>query len=62
MELSENGYVLTPWRYVGVKAGDDDGEPFVERIQRLKAKLGKQLGGRRGFGHGITKFCLHKSP
>lgn len=48
MELSENGYVLTPGRYVGVKAADGDGELFVEKMQRLKAKLGKQLGGVSG--------------
>jgi hypothetical protein len=28
---------------VGVKAAEDDGEPFVEKMQRLTAKLGEQL-------------------
>lgn len=42
-EIKKNGYVLTPGRYVGAQAQEDDGEPFEEKMQRLTAKLGGQL-------------------
>ena len=42
-EIKKNGYVLTPGRYVGAQAVEDDGEPFEEKMQRLTAKLGGQL-------------------
>ena len=42
-EIRKNGYVLTPGRYVGAEAVEDDGEPFEEKMQRLTAKLGEQF-------------------
>lgn len=42
-EVAEQGYVLTPGRYVGAEDVDDDGEPFEERIERLTTELGEQL-------------------
>jgi type I restriction enzyme M protein len=42
-EIRKNGYVLTPGRYVGAEAAEDDGEPFEEKMHRLTAKLGEQL-------------------
>jgi len=42
-EIRKNGYVLTPGRYVGAEAQEDDGEPFEEKMQRLTAKLGQQF-------------------
>jgi type I restriction enzyme M protein len=42
-EIRKNGYVLTPGRYVGAEATEDDGEPFEEKMQRLTAKLREQF-------------------
>lgn len=38
-ELKKHGYVLTPGRYVGAAAEEDDGEPFAEKMARLTGKL-----------------------
>jgi type I restriction enzyme M protein len=42
-EIRKNGYVLTPGRYVGAEALEEDGESFEEKMQRLTAKLGAQF-------------------
>ncbi len=34
-EIRKHGHVLTPGRYVGAAAQEDDGEPFEEKMQRL---------------------------
>jgi len=34
--------VLTPGRYVGAEAQEDDGEPFEEKMKRLTATLREQ--------------------
>ena len=41
-EVRKHGYVLTPGRYVGVEAQEDDGEPFEDKINRLVAQLREQ--------------------
>jgi len=41
-EIQKHGYVLTPGRYVGAEAVEDDGEPFEEKMARLAATLRKQ--------------------
>ncbi len=41
-DIRKHGYVLTPGRYVGTEAAEDDGEPFEEKMQRLSATLRKQ--------------------
>ena len=38
-EIRENGYVLTPGRYVGVAPEEDDGVPFEEKMQKLTLEL-----------------------
>lgn len=38
-DIEEHGFVLTPGRYVGAADLEDDGEPFVEKMQRLTAEL-----------------------
>ncbi|UUX33351.1 type I restriction-modification system subunit M [Fundicoccus culcitae] len=38
-EIKENGYVLTPGRYVGLEDIKDDGEPFEEKMERLTGEL-----------------------
>ncbi len=41
-EIRKHGHVLTPGRYVGAEAQEDDGEPFVEKMKRLTATLREQ--------------------
>jgi type I restriction enzyme M protein len=41
-EIQKHGYVLTPGRYVGAEAVEDDGEPFEEKMTRLASALRKQ--------------------
>ena len=38
-ELQKHDYVLTPGRYVGAAAEEDDGEPFAEKMARLTTTL-----------------------
>ena len=38
-EIRKHGHVLTPGRYVGAEAQEDDGEPFEEKMKRLAATL-----------------------
>jgi type I restriction enzyme M protein len=63
-EIRSHGHVLTPGRYVGVEAAEDDDEPFAEKMQRLRAKLEEQFAYSRNLedkicaslrtmGHGI---------
>ena len=41
-EVRKHGHVLTPGRYVGAEAVEDDGEPFEEKMKRLVATLREQ--------------------
>jgi type I restriction enzyme M protein len=41
-DIRKHGHVLTPGRYVGAEAADDDGEPFDEKMKRLTATLREQ--------------------
>ncbi|MES0873162.1 type I restriction-modification system subunit M [Sinimarinibacterium thermocellulolyticum] len=41
-EIRKHGHVLTPGRYVGAEAVEDDGEPFEEKMKRLVAQLREQ--------------------
>ena len=41
-EVRKHGHVLTPGRYVGAEAQEDDGEPFEEKMKRLAAELRRQ--------------------
>jgi type I restriction enzyme M protein len=42
-EIAEHGHVLTPGRYVGTEAADDDDEAFNEKMERLTAQLAEQM-------------------
>jgi len=42
-EIAENDYVLTPGRYVGSEAVEEDDEAFAEKMQRLTAELHEQF-------------------
>jgi len=65
-EIRKHGHVLTPGRYVGAEAQEDDGEPFEEKMKRLiltlaeqfraSAKLEKQIRGNlKGLGYEIPR-------
>ena len=41
-DVRKHGHVLTPGRYVGAEAQEDDGEPFEEKMQRLVETLREQ--------------------
>jgi len=41
-DVRKHGHVLTPGRYVGAEAQEDDGEPFEEKMRRLTAQLREQ--------------------
>ena len=41
-EARKHGHVLTPGRYVGVEALEDDGEPFTDKITRLTSEWWEQ--------------------
>ena len=41
-EVRKHGHMLTPGRYVGAEAREDDGEPFDEKMKRLVAQLREQ--------------------
>ena len=38
-DIAKHGHVLTPGRYVGAEAVEDDGEPFDDKMKRLTAEL-----------------------
>ena len=42
-EIAEHGHVLTPGRYVGAEAIEDDDEVFAEKMQKLTETLGEQM-------------------
>ena len=41
-EIATHGHVLTPGRYVGAAAADEDDEPFEQKMARLAATLRQQ--------------------
>ncbi len=41
-DIRKHGHVLTPGRYVGAEAIEDDGEPFEEKMKRLAMTLREQ--------------------
>jgi len=42
-EIAEHGHVLTPGRYVGAEAIEEDDESFAEKMQHLTEKLSEQM-------------------
>ncbi len=42
-EIAAHGHILTPGRYVGAQATEDDGEPFEDKMKRLTGKLEEQF-------------------
>jgi type I restriction enzyme M protein len=54
-EIREHGYVLTPGRYVGAEAVEDDGIPFEEKMADLSAKLYEQFEKSKELEEDIKK-------
>ena len=52
-EIAAHGFVLTPGRYVGAEAVEDDGEPFEEKMKRLVAELKGQFEESAKLEHAI---------
>jgi type I restriction enzyme M protein len=42
-EIKGNNYLLSPGRYVGTEAEEDDGIPFEEKMKKLTIELAKQF-------------------
>jgi type I restriction enzyme M protein len=53
-DIRKHGHVLTPGRYVGAEAVEDDGEPFDEKIKRLVAQLREQQAEAAKLDAAIT--------
>lgn len=54
-EIRTHGHVLTPGRYVGAAAHEDDDEPFEEKMQRLVAQLREQQAGAAKLDREIAR-------
>ena len=54
-EIRQHGYVLTPGRYVGAEAQEDDAEPFEEKMRRLVTRLREQQAEARRLDEAIWK-------
>ncbi|HWQ40382.1 MAG TPA: class I SAM-dependent DNA methyltransferase [Burkholderiales bacterium] len=54
-EIRKHGHVLTPGRYVGAEAHENDGEPFEEKMKRLVAQLREQQAEAAKLDAAIAK-------
>ena len=54
-EIKEHSHVLTPGRYVGAAAADDDDVPFEERFAELKETLAEQFAQADELSAAIRK-------
>jgi len=54
-EIRKHDYVLTPGRYVGAEAAEDDGEPFEEKMKRLVAQWREQQAEAAKLDAAIAK-------
>ncbi|MFD1037788.1 type I restriction-modification system subunit M [Virgibacillus byunsanensis] len=63
-EVREHEYILTPGRYVGLEALEEDSEPFEDKMERITSELGEQFAkskkledeirhALRGIGYGV---------
>ena len=53
-EVRKHGHVLTPGRYVGAEAREEDAEPFEEKMKRLAATLREQQAAGAKLDHAIV--------
>ncbi|WP_271400315.1 type I restriction-modification system subunit M [Salinicoccus roseus] len=54
-EVKENEYILTPGRYVGLSAVEEDDEPFEQKMERITADLGEQFAKSKELEDQIRK-------
>lgn len=54
-EISENDYVLTPGRYVGIEEAEDDGIPFEEKMEKLTKEISQQFKESRELEEKIRR-------
>jgi type I restriction enzyme M protein len=57
-EIEENGFVLTPGRYVGAEDVEDDGEPFDDKMTRLVGELKDLLIQGQALDQHITQNLM----
>ena len=53
-EVRKHGHVLTPGRYVGAEAQEEDEEPFEDKMKRLVAQLREQQAEAAKLDEAIT--------
>ena len=54
-EIREHDHVLTPGRYVGAAANEEDGEPFANKMERLVTELKQQQKQAAKFDEEIKR-------
>jgi type I restriction enzyme M protein len=54
-EMTAQGYVLTPGRYVGSEEVEEDSEPFKEKMRRLRKQWEEQLAESALLGQAIRE-------
>jgi len=54
-DVREHEYILTPGRYVGFEAAEEDNEPFEEKMERLTTDLAEQLVKSKKLENQIRK-------
>jgi type I restriction enzyme M protein len=54
-DIRKHGHVLTPGRYVGTEAQEDDGEPFEGKMRQLTAQLREQQAQARRLDEAIWR-------
>ena len=57
-DIQKHDYVLTPGRYVGAAAEEDDGEAFADKMERLTAQLKEQFEESRKLEEQIKKNLM----
>lgn len=55
-EIAKHNYVLTPGRYVGASAAEEDDEPFEEKFERLRGELEEQFAEGRRLEEHISSY------
>ena len=54
-DIEKNDFVLTPGRYVGIPAEEDDGIPFEDKMEKLTKELKENFKKEEGFNQEIVK-------
>ena len=54
-EIRKHGHMLTPGRYVGAEAAEEDGEPFDEKMKSLAAQWREQQAESARLDAAIAK-------